>query len=104
MEIPHVNILTKCDLIKNKKELEAMLDTEPRDLLLDLPIYTPKFKSMSEKIANVLSDFNLVNYIPLDVSDEETISAVMYQVDICIQYGETLEVYPKDDEDMEVDR
>ena len=97
MEIPSVNVMTKCDLIKNKTELENMIETDPKDLIVDLPIYSSKFKSLSEKIGSLLSDFNLVNYIPLDISDDETISAVMYQIDICIQYGETLEVNTKDD-------
>lgn len=101
MEIPHVNVLSKCDLIKNKAELEAMLDTDPRDLVVDIPIYSQKFRSLSEKIGALLSDFNLVNFIPLDVSDEDTIAAVMYQIDVCIQYGETLEVKTKDDMDIE---
>lgn len=101
MEMPHVNVLTKCDLIKNKAELEEMLDTDPKDLVVDVPIYSQKFRNLSEKIAGVLSDFNLVNFIPLDISDEDTIAAVMYQVDICIQYGETLEVNTKDDMEIE---
>ena len=102
MEIPSVNVLTKCDLIKDKAELEKILDTEPRDLLIELPFYSSKFRSLSEKIANVLSDFNLVNFIPLDIEDEVTITAVMYQVDICIQYGETLDVNARDD-DMDIE-
>lgn len=101
MEIPHVNVLTKCDLIKNKQELENILTTDPNELIVDLPIYSKKFKKMSEKIGTLLSDFNLVNYIPLDINDEDTIAAVMYQIDICIQYGETLEVNTKDDMEIE---
>ena len=101
MEIPHVNVLSKCDLIKDKTELERMLDTDPKDLVLDLPIYSKKFKDLSEKIGNLLSEFNLVNFIPLDISDEDTIIAIMYQIDICIQYGETLEVKTKDDMEIE---
>ena len=45
MEIPSVNVLTKCDLIKNKTELENMIETDPKDLIVDLPIYSSKFKS-----------------------------------------------------------
>lgn len=102
MEIPSVNVLTKCDLIKDKNQLENLLNTEATDMLVDVPFYSKKFKNLTEKIAGVLGEFNLVNFIPLDVSDEETISAVMYQVDICIQYGETLEVNARDDDvDME---
>ena len=101
MEIPAINVLSKCDLIKDKSQLDAFVHTDPVDLLLDLPIYSEKFKKMNEKIASLLSDFNLVNYVTLDVSDEESIANVMYQIDICIQYGETLEVNTKDDVDME---
>jgi GPN-loop GTPase len=101
VELPFVSVLTKCDLIKDKHELEKILDSDPKDLLFELPVYSERFRKLSEKVANVMSDFNLVNFIPLDVEDEESISAVMYQVDLCIQYGETLEVQAADE--MEVD-
>jgi hypothetical protein len=101
MEIPALNILSKCDLIKDKSQLDSFIQTDPSDLLNEIPIYSSKFKKMTEKISQVLSDFNLVNFLPLDVSDEESIANVMYQADICIQYGETLEVTTRDDMEMD---
>ncbi|CAG9317794.1 unnamed protein product [Blepharisma stoltei] len=93
LEVPHTNILTKCDLISNKESLEEMLDTDPSEIALGIAksAYSAKFKSFTESIAKVLTEFNLVQFIPLDLSDEDSIRNVVYQIDQSIQYGENLE-------------
>lgn len=94
LEIPHLNVLTKCDLISNKEGLAEMIDTDPSEMASEIAksSYSTKFKSLTEAIAKVLTEFNLVQFIPLDLSDEDTIRNVVYQIDQSIQYGENLEV------------
>ena len=41
-----------------------------------------------------IDDYSLVRFTPLDITDEDSIGALMYEVDNAIQYGEDLE--PKD--------
>ncbi len=38
-----------------------------------------------------IDDYSLVKFVPLDITDEEMIGAVLYEVDNSIQYGEDLE-------------
>ena len=39
-----------------------------------------------------LSDYGLVQFMPLDISDDEAIANILLYVDSAIQYGEDLEV------------
>ena len=38
-----------------------------------------------------IDDYSLVKFLPLDVSDEESIGDILIQIDMAIQYGEDLE-------------
>ena len=38
-----------------------------------------------------VDDYGLVKFLPLDQSDEESISDVLLQIDLAIQYGEDME-------------
>jgi len=38
-----------------------------------------------------IDDYSLVRFLPLDVSDEESIGDVLLQIDMALQYGEDLE-------------
>ncbi len=54
----------------------------------------PKFKRLSTKICDLLDNYSLVNFLPLNITDEESITAVLLQTDMAVQYGEDLE--PRD--------
>jgi len=45
----------------------------------------------------------MVNFVPLDISDEESVAYVLAQVDNSIQYGEDLEVKEREDFNEEVE-
>ena len=38
-----------------------------------------------------IDDYSLVRFLPLDISDEESINDVLLQIDTAIQYGEDQE-------------
>lgn len=38
-----------------------------------------------------MDDYGLVKFLPLDQSDEESLSDVLLQIDLAIQYGEDME-------------
>ncbi len=38
-----------------------------------------------------VDDYSLVKFLPLDISDEDSINDVLLQIDLAIQYGEDLE-------------
>ncbi|XP_066494888.1 GPN-loop GTPase 2 [Tiliqua scincoides] len=88
VELPHVNILSKMDLIEQYGKLAFNLDyyTEVLDLsyLVDHLASDPFFKNycrLNKKLVEVIEDYSLVSFIPLNVQDKESMQRVMQAVD-----------------------
>ncbi|XP_009865582.1 PREDICTED: GPN-loop GTPase 2 [Apaloderma vittatum] len=88
VELPHVNVLSKMDLIEQYGKLAFNLDyyTEVLDLsyLVDHLASDPFFRNyrrLNEKLVEVIEDYSLVSFIPLNVQDKESMQQVMRAVD-----------------------
>ncbi|ORY29963.1 GPN-loop GTPase 3-like protein [Naematelia encephala] len=110
--ISMVCIMSKMDLVKDKKgrirpEIGRYLDPDPELLLEDVNSTTnPKYHALNRAVVSLIEDQNLVSFLPLDVSSEDSVNTVMSHIDNMMQYGEDEEPkIPKDmDEgDFEVD-
>lgn len=130
LEIPHVNVLSKMDLVKDtvsKKELKRFIDPDV-SLLNDDPTDTLEaisssqdravnpldsgslmaggsFKRLNQAVAQLIDDFSMVSFLKLDVQDEESVGAILSYIDDAIQYHEAQEPRePNDeiDEDMDM--
>mmetsp|Transcript_22638 Transcript_22638/g.44429 ORF Transcript_22638/g.44429 Transcript_22638/m.44429 type:complete len:365 (-) Transcript_22638:80-1174(-) len=55
---------------------------------------SPNLRNLSESICEVLDNYNLVNFIPLDITSETSFEYLMSHIDAATQYGEDLE--PRD--------
>lgn len=85
LELPHVNILSKMDLIEMYGELEFGLEfyTDVLDLSYLLPRLkstsnpnhplTKKFAKLNAAIADLVEMYNLVSFVPLDIQNQEMI-------------------------------
>lgn len=58
-----------------------------------------KHRRLSEAIGNLIEDFSLVRFTPLNIDDEENISDLLMSIDNIIQYGEDCDVKVRDDFD-----
>ncbi|KMZ59365.1 GPN-loop GTPase-like protein [Zostera marina] len=97
LELPHINIMSKMDLIQNKKDIEDYLNPEAKNLLLDLnQNMPPKFAKLNNALADLVDEYSMVNFIPLDLRKESSIRYVLSSIDNCIQYGEDADVKVKD--------
>lgn len=97
LELPHVNVLTKMDLCADRKEVEQFLVPDARHLLGQLSATTgPKFQRLNQSVAALLDEFSLVSFVPLDISDEESIMEVLSHIDMAVQYGEDADVKMRD--------
>lgn len=97
LELPHVNILSKMDLVKNKKDIENYLDPNPVFLLPELnERMAPRFKKLNQSLIELVDEFSMVSFIPLDLRKENSIEYVLSQIDNCIQYGEDADVKVRD--------
>ncbi|CAI5503012.1 unnamed protein product [Closterium sp. Naga37s-1] len=102
LELPHINVLTKVDLLHDKRTIEKYLEPEAAMLLADLDrSMPPRFARLNHAIAQLVDDYSLVNFLPLDISDEDSIQYVLSQVDNAIQFGEDADVKIKDEPDAD---
>lgn len=143
LELPHINLLTKCDLVANKKSLRKYCDPdmnmvegmdkariavdrgeeeedEDEQAAASSSSVKPKrpsalsasaasssassrlpskFSHLTSAISSLIDQYSMVNFFPLDITQEESMALVMQHVDRAIGYGEDLE--PKEPKDKE---
>lgn len=132
LELPHVSILTKCDLMDEQEverileygsaqaiwdreqdrqtlvrrpqhwnDLDVVQDTEPQlpelsaeeqERIQMLEQRRLKRERLTNSISQVLDDWQMVSFVPLNISDEESLEHVLSLVNHAVQYGEDLEV------------
>eukprot|EP01113_Clastostelium_recurvatum_P011599 TRINITY_DN15927_c0_g2_i1.p1 TRINITY_DN15927_c0_g2~~TRINITY_DN15927_c0_g2_i1.p1 ORF type:complete len:286 (+),score=56.90 TRINITY_DN15927_c0_g2_i1:41-859(+) len=97
LEITHINVLTKVDLIpkrmRKSRKLEQFLELDVITLEADLDKEMgPKYRALNHAICSLLEDFSMVNFVPLDITSTQSIFNLLQMVDMSIQYGEDLDV------------
>ncbi|TKA30331.1 GPN-loop GTPase 3 [Salinomyces thailandicus] len=129
MELPHVNILSKMDLVKGqvaRKELKKFIEPDI-SLLQDAPesglVYEYKdgvdnedprnadnvmsgdsFAKLNRAVGNLIDEFSLVSFLKLDAEDEDSIGTVLSYIDDATQFHEAQEPRePGDDLLMDAD-
>lgn len=100
LELPHVNILTKVDLLPKsvRHQMDKYLDPDPRGLLEDVerdPM-NEKYRSLTEALGKVIEDYSLVQFFPLDIKSEDSISSIKLTIDNVIQFTEDAETKVRD--------
>ncbi len=129
LEIPHLNILSKMDLIRGqvrKRDLNRFL-TPDTGLLDDDPAEVARrraegvadedetadplekagmmrgtsFRRLNQAVAGLIESFSMVNYLRLDASDEDSVGGILSYIDDCIQYHEAQEPRELKDEEYE---
>lgn len=99
MELPHLTILTKCDLIsESHKEILEKIDEgiEPKGLIDELnPFMGKKMSKLNAELISFIDNYSLIDLHPMNINDEDSINAVLYNADLLLQYIESQE--PKDE-------
>ena len=123
LEMPHVNVLSKMDLVKGsvpRKDLKrfidpdtSLLDDDPtnsdflvlpsQDSELDISASNSlmtggSFKKLNRAVAQLIDDFSMVSFLQLDVQDEDSVGAILSYIDDAIQYHEAQEPREPNDE------
>lgn len=151
LELPHVSVLTKCDLMSeqevdrilnygsashiynleqdrqslfaaapnnyrssssssnnsnldgngNRNEVNHDVHNDPEQLkrLRRLEARRLQRHRLTDAISQLLDDWQMVSYVPLNLRDEESLDHVFATVNHCIQYGEDAEVRGADQND-----
>ena len=116
MEMPHVNILSKMDQVRDmvtRRELkrftnvdvQLLQEKEEDDLTASAnPMAAESlmsggsFKQLNRAVGQLIDDFSMVSFLQLDVSDEDSVAAIVSHIDDAIQYHEAQEPRePKDE-------
>ena len=118
LEVPHVNILSKMDLVKGqvgKRDLKrfldpdsTLLDDEPGEEVVDdtteeagaskTVMRGASFKRLNRAVAGLIDSFSMVSYLRLEVQDEDSVGAILSYIDDAIQYHEAQEPREPNDE------
>jgi GTPase SAR1 family protein len=121
LEMPHINILSKMDQIKevvSRRQLARFLNVdiqllqeEEEQVQADtLPLSPPpdssttggrSFHQLNKAVAQLIDDFSMVSFLKLDVSDEDSVGAILSHIDDAIQYHEAQE--PREPPSQDVD-
>lgn len=117
LEIPHVNILSKMDqvrdmvsrrelrrfanvdvqLLQSNEERVEVADPMAKDALMS----GGSFNQLNRAVAQLIDDFSMVSFLQLDVSDEDSVAGILSHIDDAIQYHEAQEPRePKDEQEV----
>jgi len=100
LELPHVNVLSKVDLLSVSSRLQLDHYLEPDTAVLTTTAMSgrwgKKHAMLSEALGRVLDDYSLVKFFPLDITNEENILDMLTMIDNTIQYGEDADVKTTD--------
>lgn len=101
LEIPHMNIMTKIDVLSPtaKAEIENYTDPACYERVENATRYTKRYARLVNALFRVIDDYSLVNFHPLDSSDEESINFALAMIDTMVQWGEDQDVKTKDYDD-----
>lgn len=127
LEVPHINVLSKMDLVKGqvkKKDMKkfltpdmALLDDDPltgtteREEAEADELKAPdekeqvmkgaSFRRLNRAVAGLIENFSMVNYLKLDVTEEDSVGAILSYIDDCIQFHEAQDPKEPNDEEFE---
>eukprot|EP01105_Mastigella_eilhardi_P002704 TRINITY_DN1346_c0_g1_i2.p1 TRINITY_DN1346_c0_g1~~TRINITY_DN1346_c0_g1_i2.p1 ORF type:complete len:209 (-),score=67.38 TRINITY_DN1346_c0_g1_i2:49-675(-) len=88
LELPHVNVFSKIDLLSQCGPLAFDLEfyTDVLDLTfmqreLDRDGFTSRYRKLNAAICDLVSDFSLVSFATLDIQDKASVCALLKVVD-----------------------
>ncbi|OBZ76534.1 GPN-loop GTPase 3 [Grifola frondosa] len=108
LEIPWINVMSKMDLvtsnsedsgsgrngIRTRKDIARFLDPDPL-LLVSAPgsheaqtERNSRFHALNQAIVQLIEDHPLVSFLPLDLTNPDSIETVLSHIDYTMQYGE----------------
>ena len=90
LECSHLNVLSKVDLVKTevgRGRLKQFLkgDTGVYEATQGM---SPRLHRLNEAIVRLVEDFGMVEFLPLDASDRESVDTILSYIDDCTQWAE----------------
>lgn len=111
LETPHINIMSKVDMLKDvpKRELKRFLNPDP--LLMTENVDTaegsvpqdelnPRYADLSRSIARLTEEFGMVQLLPLHAKNEDSVEVILSHIDDVTQWQESQEPKEPIDDDL----
>ncbi|KAL0209456.1 hypothetical protein RCL1_007824 [Eukaryota sp. TZLM3-RCL] len=91
--LPHINLLTKCDMMEDTTDLEEKVSPARPELEYELNIMTSgKYQRLNKKVVDFLRDNDVVSVHCLNYADEDSLGDLLVQLDMVTQYYDDAEV------------
>jgi len=105
LEVPHINIMSKMDVIAKQnddlqefEDMERFVNPDISILVADLDRSThKKFHKLNSAISNLIEEYSMVSFLPLDITNEDNINLILSNIDNAMQYGEDVDINPPND-------
>ena len=104
IEVPYVNVLSKCDLLGSaaKQQLDDFLDADADAVRERLDTDTGRgFHKLNSKVCDLIDEWNLVQFLPLDLRDTSSLDEIVAQIDNVLQYHDDAEPRMFDESEVE---
>lgn len=102
IELPHINILSKIDLVKTtnlKKKLKRFLNPNSSLIFNDNSSFNNKYKKLNKLIAGLVEDYGMVQFLPMDCNqDHKYLKVILSYIDDLTQWAENQEPKEINDE------
>ena len=91
LETPHINIMSKCDLVQemNPSLLENYLKVDLGELI---DFNDEKTTPLTKALVTLIEEYGIVDFIPYKMNDNEAMQSIMTHIDLIVQWDETEEV------------
>ncbi|KAL0237430.1 hypothetical protein PCE1_000827 [Barthelona sp. PCE] len=94
VELPHLAILSKCDL---NDDYEEYLEVIPGHLQDELDKEAPQHKEFNVAMIDLLEEFGGVDFLPLSLTDENMMMHLLTRIDLMTGYDQLAEMAEPND-------
>jgi len=101
LEVPHVNVLSKMDLLGEEASSEIVARYLEADTGLFRPLTSSRYAQLTQAIVRLVEDYTMVSFVALNIHDEDSVETLLSQVDVALQWGEDEEVQEHEDPDID---
>jgi GTPase SAR1 family protein len=90
LELPHINVITKCDLLTedDQQKIDWFTDMETSALAELIKPGAP-IEKLTEKICEVFDLYHLVQFQTLRITDPDNVARLLSEIDNILQYYES---------------
>ncbi|ODV91659.1 hypothetical protein CANCADRAFT_230 [Tortispora caseinolytica NRRL Y-17796] len=108
LEVPHLNILSKVDLIQDRYSKQQIKRFLSPDTFLfndqNEMFVNQRYVALTEAIVQLNQDFGMIEFLPLSAKDNDTIETIVSYIDDITQWAENQEPHePKDEFELPED-